>query len=82
MGALDDAFAEISEWCSGRPEGTEDGRGGGYDIGFGGELVCDLIDQAVNRLVQLRMCLRCWRILTIQDRGYQRFAAPHFSLSR
>lgn len=42
---LDDAGAEIAEGGFGRPEGAEDGGGGGHDALFGYDFVVDFIDE-------------------------------------
>lgn len=47
----DDAAAQVAEGRVRRPEGAEDGGGGGVDVGLGDDLVGDLIDEAVKRRV-------------------------------
>lgn len=44
----DDAAAVLTERGVGRPEGAEDGGGGGIDVALGNDLVCDLIHKAVH----------------------------------
>jgi hypothetical protein len=44
---LDNTTTERTEWGVGRPEGAEDGRGGGV-CAFGQELVGDFIDEPTD----------------------------------
>lgn len=43
VGVLDDGVAVLTEGGVGRPEGPEDGGGGGIDVALGDDLVGDLI---------------------------------------
>lgn len=45
---LDDRASGLAEWGVGRPEGTEDRRGGWVDAVFGYELVGNFVDESVN----------------------------------
>lgn len=47
-GVLDDAAAELAEGSVGRPEGAEDGGGGGVGAVLGHELVGDFVDESVG----------------------------------
>lgn len=50
VGILDDGVAELAPGSVGRPEGTEDGSGGGSVVGvFGLDVVCDFGDEAVGK---------------------------------
>lgn len=44
-GVDDDAAAEVTEGRVGRPEGPQDGGGGGVDVGLGDDLVGNLVDE-------------------------------------
>lgn len=55
VGILNDGVTELTPGSVGRPEGTEDGGGGGSVVGvFGLDVVCDFSDEAVKK-VRLRM---------------------------
>lgn len=54
VGVLDDGRAVVAEGGVGRPEGAEDGGGGGVDVAFGYDLVGDFVDEAEGKDVLAR----------------------------
>ena len=51
-GVLDDRAARLAERCVGRPEGSEDGGGGGVVAIFGHDFVGDFIDESADCLLE------------------------------